>query len=353
MKILLVTHSYGLNGAAILLRDSAQHWVQQKGWQVDALMSDEELTLNGQALIDIGITPKQTVSGQAGEYDVALVNTLLDIEFVAKLSPSTPVVLWVHEGNTVLFNWGIGLSSLVRGFAQSSRIVFQTTWQSEHVFKSFIDHLPAQRIQHVPSGVVTEGVTHKQNHTINGPIKLITLGTVYPRKRQMDLIQAVDQLATKYPIECHVLGDYSHANDWLPRIHDDLKNPNAHVKWLGGIQDREKVNALLLDADIACFPSGDESHPLALLEAGVCALPMVLSELPPYSHIGWTNGKNCLMHPMSDVTQLATQIERLITDAGLRARLGNNARTLVLNKYSKPKFFENMDKVMSPFEKKQ
>lgn len=346
MKILLVTHSYGLNGAAILLRDSAQHWVQQRGWQVDALMSDEELANHGDALKAMGITPLTTINTQLNEYDVALVNTLLDFEFVTKLSPSLPVVLWVHEGNTLLFNWNIGLSNLVNGFAQCSRIVFQTTWQSEHVFKSFIDHLPAQRIHHVPSGVVIEGVAHKSSHAINGTIKLITVGTVYPRKRQIDLIHAVDKLASKHSIECHVLGDYSQATDWLPRIHEDLKNPNSPIKWHGGIQDREKINALLLEADIACFPSGDESHPLALLEAGVCALPMVLSELPPYSHIGWTHAKNCLMHPTGDVVQMATQIERLITDAGLRARLGNNARTLVLNKYSKPKFFDNITNVM-------
>ena len=352
MKILLVSHSYGLNGAAILLRDSAQHWVRQKGWQVDALMSDEELATHGEALIAMGITPKSTVSGQPNEYDVAVVNTLLDVEFVTKLSPSMPVVLWVHEGNTLLFNWDIGLSSLVRGFAQCSRIIFQTTWQSEHVFKSFIDHLPAQRIHHVPSGVETQNIPHKTTHNLNDSIKLITVGTVYPRKRQMDLIQAVDKLAGKYSIECHVVGDYSQATDWLPRIHDDLKNPNAYVKWLGGIHDRAKINELLLQADIACFPSGDESHPLALLEAGLCAVPMVISNLPPYSHIGWTDGKNCLMHPTGNVAQLEAHIERLICDSNLRARLGNNARTMVLNKYSKQKFFENMDKVMAPFGRK-
>jgi glycosyltransferase involved in cell wall biosynthesis len=59
------------------------------------------------------------------------------------------------------------------------------------------------------------------------------------------------------------------------------------------------------------------------------------------------------MHPTGNVAQLAAQIERLITDAGLRARLGNNARTMVLSKYSKAKFFENMDKVLAPFEKKK
>lgn len=349
MRILLVTHSYGLNGAAILLRDCAKHWVREKKWQVDALMSEHELAQHGQAIVDMGISPKQNVSGQAGEYDVALVNTLVDIEFVTKLAPSMPVVLWVHEGNTLLFNWDIGLSSLVRGFAQCSQIIFQTAWQTEHVFKSFIDHLPAQRIQHVPSGVETQNVAHKTSHDINGPIKIVTVGTVYPRKRQMDLIQAVDKLSAKYPIECYVVGDYSQATDWLSRIHEDLKNPNSPIKWLGGIHDREEINNLLQEADIACFPSGDESHPLALLEAGLCTLPLVISNLPPYSHIGWLNNKNCLMHPTGDVTQLEAHIERLISDAGLRARLGNNARTMVLNKYNKKKFYTSMTNTMAAY----
>jgi glycosyltransferase involved in cell wall biosynthesis len=353
MRILLVTHSYGLNGAAILLRDCAKYWVQEKKWQVDALMSEQEQAQHGQALIDLGITPKQSISGQRGEYDVALVNTLLDIEFVAKLTPSMPVVLWVHEGNTLLLNWNIGLSSLVRGFLQCSQIIFQTPWQSEHVFKSFIDHLPVERIQHVPSGVETTNVAHKTSHQIKGPVKLITVGTVYPRKRQMDLIQAVDNLVKKFHIECYVVGDYSQASDWHPRIHEDLQNPTSPIKWFGGIVDRDEINKLLFKADIACFPSGDESHPLALLETGLCAVPLVISKLPPYNHIGWANSKNCLMHPVGDVAQLENQIERLISDESLRARLGNNARNLVLSKYSKPKFFENMGKVMVPFEKKQ
>jgi glycosyltransferase involved in cell wall biosynthesis len=351
MRILLVTHSYGLNGAAILLRDCAKHWVQDKRWQVDALISEQELAQHGQELIELGITTKQSISGQIGEYDVALVNTLVDVEFVTKLAPSMPVVLWVHEGNTLLFNWDIGLSSLVRGFSQSSQIIFQTAWQSEHVFKSFIDHLPVKRIQHVPSGVETNHVAYKTSHDITGPVKIITVGTVYPRKRQMDLIQAVDKLSKKYPIECYVVGDYSQASDWLSRIHDDLQNPDSNINWLGAIIDREEINKLLLQVDIACFPSGDESHPLTLLEAGLCSLPMVISNLPPYKHIGWTNNKNCLMHPIGDVAQLETLIEQLIKDASLRTRIGTNARSMVIKKNSKNIFYERMNKIIYGFGK--
>jgi len=351
MKVLLATHSYGLNGAALLLRDLAEHWIKHRGWEIEALMSKEELELNGDALVAIGIAPITTTTGQPNEYNVALVNTLLDIPLVETLRLSMPVILWVHEGNTLLFNWDIELSKLVRGFMHCSSIVFQTKWQSEKVFKSFIEHLPSERIHYVPSGVKTQEVIHKTTHAVNGPIKIITLGTVYGRKRQMDLIKAVDVLAEKYPIECYVVGDYSQATDWLPRIQDDLQKSNPSVKWLGAIKERTIINELLLNADIACFPSGDESHPLALLEAGLCALPMVISSLPPYGHIGWVNGKNCLMYPVGDIAQFIFQIERLIQEEGLRVRLGKNARNMVLSKYSKSKFYENMDKVIAPFEK--
>ena len=352
MKVLLATHSYGLNGAALLLRDLADHWIKHRGWEIEALMSEEELDLNGDALVAIGIAPITTTTGQPNEYNVALVNTLLDIQLVETLRLSMPVILWVHEGNTLLFNWDIELSKLVRGFMHCSSIVFQTKWQSEKVFKSFIEHLPSERIHHVPSGVKTQEAIHKTTHAVNGPIKIITLGTVYGRKRQMDLIKAVDVLAEKYPIECYVVGDYSQATNWLQRIQDDLQKINPSVKWLGAINERTIINELLFNADIASFPSGDESHPLALLEAGLCALPMVISSLPPYEHIGWTNGKNCLTHLVGDIDHLVLQIERLIKDMNLRARLGNNARNMVLNKYSRSIFYQNMDKVLAPFEQK-
>lgn len=352
MKILIATHSYGLNGAAILLRAAAQHWVQQKQWQVDALMSVEDIADYGPALNGVGIKTKTVVGDQINEYDVALVNTLLDIELVGKLNTSMPVVLWAHEGNTLLFNWNIPLSNLTHNFSKCSQIIFQTAWQSEHVFKSFIDHFPAQRIHHIPSGVQIEDVPHKISHALSGTIKLITIGSVYQRKRQMDLINVVDKLALRYRIECLVVGDYSQANDWLPRIKNDLENPKATVKWLGGINERNKINELLLTADIACFPSGDESHPLALLEAAVCAVPMVISKLPPYSHIGWSQGKNCLMHTTGNLMELEQKIERLIENEALRVRLANNARTMAVNKYSKEKFLQNMDKVLSFYENK-
>ena len=46
MKILLVTHSYGLNGAALLLRDAASHWIKEK--KIDLESIKIELPVNGE-----------------------------------------------------------------------------------------------------------------------------------------------------------------------------------------------------------------------------------------------------------------------------------------------------------------
>jgi glycosyltransferase involved in cell wall biosynthesis len=349
MKILVVTHSYGLNGAGLLLREVVKHWAYEKKWLIDVLMSPEEFKLHSVTLTKLGARPIVSLDLIKDKYDVALVNTLLDIQFVPKLSQFVPVVLWAHEGKTLLFNWQLPVSSLVNYFSESSRIIFQTAWQSEQVFKSFIDHLPKNRISLVPSGVETDHNAFKSKHDIGSIIKVVTVGTVYPRKRQMDLIEAIDKLSEKYPIECIIIGEYNQAQSWEKRIKSDLSNKCSHIKWLGGIDDRSKINEILINADIACFPSGDESHPLALLEAGICALPMVISELPPYKFIGWTNEKNCLTHKVGDVAHLKNQIERLINDANLRARLANNSRRMVLNKYSKKLFLDNMDKIFSSF----
>jgi glycosyltransferase involved in cell wall biosynthesis len=347
MKILLVTHSYGLNGAALMLRDAARYWVQEMQWEIDALISDAEFLKHGEALKNLGINPRQTISLKVNDYDVAVVNTLIDVEMVTKLCPFMPIVLWVHEGQSIIFNSNMSISALTRAFSNCKSIIFQTLWQSESIYKSFLQHLPSSRIHIIPSGVDIDGVPFKENHALEQTIKLITVGTVYPRKRQMDLVQAVDKLAIRYKIECYIVGDTSEARDWQSRVQSDTVNPNSVIKWLGPINDRKQINKLLNEADIACFPSGDESHPLALLEAGLCSLPLVLSKLAPYEYIGWENSQNCLLHETGNIEELEMKIESLILDQTLRSYLGRNARDLVIKKYNKTKFYKSITELIS------
>jgi len=41
MKILVLTHSYGANGAAAILKSTLQYWANNLGWQIDTLLNEE------------------------------------------------------------------------------------------------------------------------------------------------------------------------------------------------------------------------------------------------------------------------------------------------------------------------
>jgi glycosyltransferase involved in cell wall biosynthesis len=347
MKLLLITHSYGLNGAALLLRDVAEHWIKNNGWHVDALISENQLAENGKLLNDIGVKTLTNIDLENHKYDLAIINTIIDIAYVEKINKAMPVLLWIHEGSTILLNWDIPVSQLTNNFTKFEKIIFQTKWQSENVFKSFLNYVPNNKLHYLPSAVEISDKYTKENYEINSKIKIITVGSVYARKRQMDLIAAIDRLIEKnYQIECTVIGDYSEAGDWKTRISNDNKNPNSYIKWIGPLKDKKMIFQKLRESDMASFPSGDESHPLSLLEAASVGLPMIITNLPPYNYIGWENGKNCLFHNIGSIDEIVIQIEKLINDKNMRMRIGKNANKLVIRKYNKIWFYEKMDKII-------
>jgi glycosyltransferase involved in cell wall biosynthesis len=77
--------------------------------------------------------------------------------------------------------------------------------------------------------------------------------------------------------------------------------------------------------DIFVLASHREGFSRASMEAAACGLPMVLSDIRGCREIG-TDGEHLLLAPARDGQALATGIDRLIADRGLRARLAGAAR---------------------------
>ena len=102
----------------------------------------------------------------------------------------------------------------------------------------------------------------------------------------------------------------------------------------------------LLDADIFCHPSHDETFGIAPLEAAIRRFPVILSELPPYKYIGWENNVNCLTYPTQYLNQLQNQIFRLISEPGLYENISTGGYELAKN-YSNENFLSNITQVMS------
>lgn len=89
----------------------------------------------------------------------------------------------------------------------------------------------------------------------------------------------------------------------------------------------------LRQMDLFALPSRHEAMPLSLLEAWASGLPVVASAVGGIPAIV-EHGKTGLLFPSGDCNALVESIQRILTDQGLAATLGERGRAEVLEKYS-------------------
>ncbi|MFE2726424.1 glycosyltransferase [Kitasatospora sp. NPDC059327] len=108
---------------------------------------------------------------------------------------------------------------------------------------------------------------------------------------------------------------------------DDPDKPDAHgpesgVEFPGPRGDMPAVYAAL---DVFVLPSYREGFSRSAMEAAAGGLPMVLSDIRGCREIG-THDEHLLLAPPGDARALTTALDRLLTEPGLRERLGAAAR---------------------------
>jgi glycosyltransferase involved in cell wall biosynthesis len=321
MKVLVATHSYSGNGAAIMLLAVLEYWVRELGWTVDVLLDmDHEVPPD---LARVGASIFSTAVPE--DYDFAVVNTVVSAHFVEMLGPRVPTVLWVHEGETVVWSSAMVPSQWRQLLSLPKRIIFQGPWQSENVFRSFLVGQPAGKVQCVRNGLpaLPQDIVPKVRR--EGKARIVFVGGVYGRKRPQDLIDAVMAM-DRDDVECIFVGTTA-ALDTIGADHVAKVQSRPDRFTLAGELDRRSSLEYMMSADVFCLPSGDESQPIAPLEAAALGIPCVLTDLPPYSGT-WKHGENCLLGPVGDVSILRWNLTALLEDAGVRSRVIAGGRSL-------------------------
>jgi glycosyltransferase involved in cell wall biosynthesis len=335
MKVLVATHSYSGNGAAVMLLALLHHWIRDLNWTVDVLLDlEREVPVD---LARIGANVFNTANPK--DYDFALVNTVISAQFVEQLGPVVPTVLWVHEGDTVLWASEAPARQWRQLFSLPARVIFQGPWQSEAIFRSFLLNLPSGRIACVRNGLppLPEDLVPKPRK--EGVMRIVFVGGVYGRKRPQDLVDAVLDLGRE-DVECLFIG----STDGIATIgNEHVDKIRAHPErfQLLGELDRAAGLEYVLSADVFCLPSGDESQPIAPLEAAALNVPCVLTDLPSYAGV-WKHGENCLLSPVRDARLLRWNLKTLFEDSVARSRIVAGARNVVA-RYPIETFFRRFD----------
>jgi glycosyltransferase involved in cell wall biosynthesis len=167
-------------------------------------------------------------------------------------------------------------------------------------------------------------------------IRVISVASIYPRKRHPDLIEAIASLPD-LPLECVLVGRFH----GLPRgASETLKTyPGRYV--LTGELPMAETMRWIAGSDIYVLPSASESFGMANLEAGIRKVPLILSDLPCYEGI-WRHGVDCLMYQPGDVDLLTHFLRMLASDAGLRQRFGKVAEATA-KRWVKTLLFQRLD----------
>lgn len=110
---------------------------------------------------------------------------------------------------------------------------------------------------------------------------------------------------------------------------DAVAGTSTHVENLGGRSDMPDVYAAL---DLFVLPSYREGFSRSAMEAAACGVPMVLSDIRGCREIG-THEEHLLLTPPGDAAALARAVDRMLTDAALRARLAAAGRARALAEF--------------------
>jgi glycosyltransferase involved in cell wall biosynthesis len=147
-------------------------------------------------------------------------------------------------------------------------------------------------------------------------------------KGHKELFTAMAQLRERWPCRALIVGG-GRREEEIKQAAADL-GLAAVVHFLGS---RPDVPDLLQAMDIFVLPSYSEGVSLALLEAMAAGLPVIATAVGGTPE-AVTEGVTGLLIPPRDAAALAGALERLLADAALAKKLGENARQAVAEKFS-------------------
>jgi glycosyltransferase involved in cell wall biosynthesis len=157
-----------------------------------------------------------------------------------------------------------------------------------------------------------------------GDLLVVALGNVSERKAQIVILQALIRLQARrpdLPWRFVIAGtDQGAAPGLLQAARENGVERRFHL--LGHRSDTEDI---LAAADIFAMSSQHEGMPLAIMEAMFAGKPVISTMAGGIGEM-ITDDVDGLLTPVGDVDAMSAGLERLLSDAALRQRLGEAAR---------------------------
>jgi glycosyltransferase involved in cell wall biosynthesis len=167
--------------------------------------------------------------------------------------------------------------------------------------------------------------------------------TADPTKDQLTICRALPQVLERFP-DLHFVfaGRVAHGAEGKLAECVDLcaeKGIAGNVHFLGA---RSDVPDILADLELFVFSSRREGFPVAVSEAMLTGVPLILSDIEPLREAIICDGNLGHLFPVGDFSALSEKMVSLLGDKAARAELADNARAYALANFSIDSHLRNL-----------
>lgn len=228
-----------------------------------------------------------------------------------------PFVLTIHDA--VFWDLPGTLSRLGRAYyrplverAIKSRYLRATMYPSAAARDRVLHHFPAlaasAHVCHNATPFARAAVPRQWHERQDGPFRILTVGTIEPRKNLPAMAAAISELSRRLgqPVRWQIVGRKGWAGADEERA---LRHPS--LEWLGMIDDRELLR-LYQSADVYLSLSHLEGFNMPVVEAMAQGTPAILSALPVHQEIA---GAGAGYVPADDPAAAAERMCDMLSDA--------------------------------------
>ena len=179
----------------------------------------------------------------------------------------------------------------------------------------------------------------------NGEPLLVHVSNFRPVKRPVDCVEILSRILQKgISTRLVMVGDGS-----------ERTNVEHRARTLGlydqcvFVGKQPNIVDYLSASDVLLLPSEQESFGLAALEAMACEVPVIASGVGGIPEVV-TDGETGFLSEVGNVTKMAEDAARLLTDPNLRREMGKRARESAVNRYRTdiviPRYTEFYERVL-------
>jgi phosphatidylinositol alpha 1,6-mannosyltransferase len=154
---------------------------------------------------------------------------------------------------------------------------------------------------------------------------VLFVGRLDQEKRVDELIRAFAALPAGLPAELEIIGDGSRRAEWAAMARE--VGAERRIRFRGFVSEEELL-AAYARAAVFCMPSIAELQSLATLEAMAAGTPVLAADAMALPHLV-RPGRNGWLFQPGAVPELSTRLAALLSDAGLRRRMGAASREIV------------------------